>query len=101
MVISNELAGQYLMAWDLKQPWATHRKYQIFEDKHSELFGRPDVTADRIVLCHLLAGCIDNQTSSTKNQLFAKYVLTRFFLLYVMRLIIEGDRKSTRLNSSH
>lgn len=91
MVISNELAGQYLMAWDLKQPWATHRKYQIFEDKHSELFGRPDVTADRIVLCHLLAGCIDNQTSSIKNQLFAKYVLTRFFLLYVLRLIIEGD----------
>ncbi|MCR4158010.1 AIPR family protein [Kerstersia gyiorum] len=91
MVISNELAGQYLMAWDLKQPWATHRKYQIFEDKHSDLFGRPDVTADRIVLCHVLAGCIDKQTSSIKNQLFAKYDLTRFFLLYVLRLIIEGD----------
>src|SRR3546814_15100302 len=41
MVISNELAGQYLMAWDLKQHWATNRKYQIFDDKNLELFGRP------------------------------------------------------------
>jgi hypothetical protein len=50
-VISNELAGQYLMAFDLKLPWATHRKYQVFEDLHSELFARPAVTAHRIVMC--------------------------------------------------
>jgi AIPR protein len=47
--ISNEDAGLYLMAFDLKEPWATHRKYEIFEDKHSALFGRPEVTADRII----------------------------------------------------
>jgi len=94
-VISNELAGQYLMAWDLKQPWATHRKYQIFEDRHSDLFGRPDVTADRIVLCHVLACCIDGQKNSINNQLFARYALTRFFLMYVLRLLIESDDSAT------
>jgi len=99
-VISNEIAGQYLMAWDLKQPWATHRKYQIFEDKHSDLFGRPDVTADRIVLCHVLASCIDGHTSSINNQLFAKYALTRFFFIYVLRLLIESDNSATEIISS-
>ena len=27
--ITNEQAGLYLMAFDLKRPWATHRKYQV------------------------------------------------------------------------
>lgn len=90
-VISNELAGQYLMAWDLKTPWATHRKYQIFEDRHSDLFARPEVTADRIMLCHVLASCIDINKETINNQLFAKYALTRFFLMYVLRLLIESD----------
>lgn len=94
-VISNELAGQYLMAWDLKTPWATHRKYQIFEDRHSDLFARPEVTADRIMLCHVLASCIDTHKETINNQLFAKYALTRFFLMYVLRLLIESDNSGT------
>jgi hypothetical protein len=52
--ITNEAAGLLLLAFDLKRPWATHRKYQIFEDDHAEVFGRPAVDADRIVLCHIL-----------------------------------------------
>ena len=51
-VISNEEAGLYLMAFDLKEPWGTHRKYQIFDEKHTEIFSRPSVTADRIVMLH-------------------------------------------------
>lgn len=90
-VISNELAGQYLMSFDLKTPWATHRKYQIFEEKHSDLFGRPSVTAHRIVLCHVIATAIGNLQASITNQLFAKYILTRFFILYILRLILEND----------
>lgn len=98
-VISNELAGQYLMAWDLKIPWATHRKYQIFEDRHSDLFGRPNVTADRIVLCHVLALCIGAHKTEITNQLFARYVLTTFFLMYVLRLIIESDNSAADILS--
>jgi len=89
--ISNELAGQYLMAWDLRIPWATHRKYQVFEDRHAELFGRPCVNADRIVLCHVVASCIESARTAIENQLFARYALTKFFLMYVLRLLIEGD----------
>jgi len=90
-LISNEVAGQYLMAFDLKIPWATHRKYQVFEDKHSDLFGRPTVNAHKIILCHLLAQEIDKAKDKIKNQLFARYILTEFFILYVLRLIFEQD----------
>jgi hypothetical protein len=35
--ISNEEAGLYLMAFDHREPWATHRKYEVFDDKHASL----------------------------------------------------------------
>lgn len=94
-VISNELAGQYLMSFDLKTPWATHRKYQIFEDRHADLFGRPVVSADRIVFCHVLAKRIDTRQNDISNSLFAKYILTKFFLLYVLRLLLQNDTEET------
>lgn len=57
--ISNEDAGLYLRAFDLEEPWTTHRKYEVFEDKHSELFGRPATTADRIVMLDVIMEMID------------------------------------------
>lgn len=90
-VISNEDAGLYLMAFDLKEPWATHRKYQVFDDKYADIFGRPEVTADRIVFCHSLMSCIQEATPRINNQLFGKYILTRYALLYILRLILDAD----------
>lgn len=89
-VISNETAGQYLMAFDLKIPWATHRKYQIFEEKHSDLFARPSVSADHIMICHVIVKCINEKQNLINNELFAKYALTKFFILYIFRLIFDG-----------
>lgn len=100
IVISNELAGQYLMSFDLKSPWSTHRKYQIFEDKHSDLFGRPSVTAHKIVLCHVISTTIQEQQSLITNELFAKYVLTRFFILYIIKLILENDETANNVIST-
>lgn len=90
-VISNEDAGLFLMAFDLKEPWGTHRKYQVFEDKYADLFGRPEVTADRIVLCQVIVEAIDEALPSVKNQLFARYRLTRYMFLYIVRVILESD----------
>ncbi len=95
-LISNEDAGLYLMAFDLMEPWATHRKYQIFDDKHSELFGRPEVTADRIVLCQVLREEIDNVSRDITNSLLRKYVLTRYLLMYLIREILEKDTLGKR-----
>ena len=96
-VISNEDAGLYLMAYDLKEPWATHRKYQVFDDKHSALFAHPSVTADRIVILHTIREEIDEiAKNEIQNSLFGKYVLTRYFLMFVVRCILEDDKVGQR-----
>jgi len=89
--ISNEDAGLLLMAFDLKEPWATHRRYQVFEEKHTDLFARPEVTADRIVLLQVISESIAHGLSNVNNKLFARYALTKYFLLYVIRCILEAD----------
>ena len=79
------------MAFDMKEPWATHRKYEVFEDKYPDIFGRPAVTADRIVLCQIIMDAISDAIPKIENQAFAKYVLTRYMLLYFFREVLEGD----------
>ncbi|MFC1546367.1 hypothetical protein ACFL4O_01450 [bacterium] len=91
-MISNKKARIYLMAFDLKEPWATHRKYQIFEDKYADLFARPEVNADRILFCHIIMEIIEKSSENIKNQLFAKYVLTKQAMLYIVRSILEEDK---------
>jgi hypothetical protein len=90
-LITNEEAGLLLMAFDLEEPWATHRKYQIFDDKYTDLFAKKEVTADHIVLCHQLAQSVDAALPKLNNGLFAKYVLTRYMLVYFLRRILEKD----------
>ncbi len=89
--ITNEDAGLFLMAFDLKEPWATHRKYEVFRDKHTEIFGRPEVTADRIVLCRVIADSARASINGLNNKLAAKYIVTLYFLMYVARLVVDGD----------
>jgi hypothetical protein len=92
--IKNEDAGLYLMAFDAKEPWATHRRYQVFEDKHNDLFGRPEVTADRIVLCQVIMDAIETASAGITNALCARYVLTRYFLMYCVRCVLDKDPES-------
>ena len=99
-VISNEDAGLYLMAFDLMEPWATHRKYQVFDDKHSEIFGRPEVTADRIVMCQVVRESIEMVLGEINNQLLAKYVLTRYLLMYLVRRVFESEPFGGKIISS-
>ncbi|WP_082487544.1 AIPR family protein [Methylobacterium sp. Leaf89] len=89
--ISNEEAGLYLMAFDHKEPWRTHYKYEVFEDKHSALFGRPEVTADRIVLLRVIDNEIKSQLGNLKEQLLAKYKLTRFMIIYIIQEMLSDD----------
>ena len=97
-VITNEDAGLNLVAFDLREPWTTHRKYQVFDEKYSEIFGRPEVTADRIVLCHVLMKKIEHELAQgLENKLFGKYALTRYLLLYAMRRALESDEFGKKL----
>jgi hypothetical protein len=95
--ISNEEAGLYLMAFDLHEPWSTHQKYSIFEDKHADLFGRPSVTADHIVMCRVIADTIDANLPKLEHRLFAKYALTRYMIMHMVRQILEKSRLAPEL----
>lgn len=90
-IISNEMAGIHLMSFDLKEPWGTHRKYQVFDDKYTEIFGRPVVTAHRILMLQLIDEVIISKLNTIKNQLVAKYALTRYAIMYMLRQIFEND----------
>lgn len=91
IVITNETAGLYRMAFDLKEPWATHRRYQVFGDRHAEIFGGPEATSHRIVMLHVIMEAIDSALQRLENRSCAKYLLTKFFFLYTIRLMIDND----------
>ena len=98
VTITNEDAGLYLMAFDLREPWATHRKYQVFDDKHAELFARPSVTADRIVMLQIIKEEIDGiAKEQSENTLFWKYRLTRYLMLYLVREILGSDEQGRQI----
>jgi hypothetical protein len=90
-VITNEEAARLLLAFDLQQPWSCHQSYRLFDELHSEIFGRPEVTASRIAALHVLHRAVLVKLSSLKNQLAANYSLTQYFLLYILRQALEVD----------
>ncbi|MFI5186272.1 MAG: AIPR family protein [Chitinophagales bacterium] len=90
-VISNEESGILLMSFDLKEPWGTHRKYQVFEDLYNNIFARPEVTADRILMLKLIDNAIVSKIPTINNQLIARYNLTRYAIIYFIRTILEND----------
>jgi hypothetical protein len=90
-VISNELSGINLMSFDLKEPWNTHRKYQVFEDAYNKLFARPEVTAEKIIFLHLLSQVIDRKLLDINDKKIARYTLTKYVIMFVVRNILESD----------
>lgn len=93
-VISNENLGMWIMAFDSQEPWDTHRKYQIFDDKYNQLFAKPNVNSFRIVFLYKISQIIDDVLKSEhymKNRLIAKYSLTKYAVFYILRAILEDD----------
>lgn len=91
MVISNEEAGRLLLAFDLSEPWSCHQIYKVFDEFYTRIFGRPEVTAQRILFMHLVMEAIRAQLSTIENQPFANYTLTRFFLLDLVAHVLRKD----------
>ena len=93
-VIENELAAKYLLAFDLKDPSSCHQSYKLFDEKYADIFGRREVTANRIVAIHdIYKTVISNiDIMKSQNQLFARYNLTKFLILYLIREALETDK---------
>lgn len=96
-VISNEEAGIQLIAFDLKEPWTTHRKYRVFEDAYNDIFARPEVNSHRIVFLKLLYNVIKELSGKIENKLFATYKLSEYFIMYCVRLLLESDEEGRKM----
>jgi AIPR protein len=96
-VIENERAARVLLAFDLKDPATCHQTYKLFDELHAGIFGRPAVDADRIVLANDIYNLVVAQLDSMANQLFGKYGLTRYLIIYLLREALETDETGKEL----
>jgi hypothetical protein len=87
--ITNEEAGRLLMAFDLDEPYSCHQVYKVFDDKYADIFGRPEVTAARIVFLKQLFEVVTDAMKGLKNEQMGGYALTKFFILNVLRHVME------------
>jgi hypothetical protein len=94
--IENELAGRILLAFDLQEPWSCHQTYKLFEDLHAPIFGRPEVTATRIVALHDVYQVVVEHLDLIKNKPLAHYGLTQFFLTFLLRRALDTDEMGKR-----
>jgi len=90
-VIENELAARILLAFDVKQPWSCHQTYKLFDELHSDIFGRPEVNGLRVTAMYNIYRLVLGKLDLLENRLFARYTITRFLVLYLLREALEKD----------
>ena len=93
-VITNDEIGRALLAFDVQEPWSAHQIYKVFDEKYAEIFGRPEVTAQRAIFVHRLMGVVDKSMPKLKNRPMASYTLTRYFMLYLLSEILRDNDAS-------
>jgi hypothetical protein len=95
-IITNEEAAKVLLAFDLEMPWSCHQSYRYFDDLHSDIFGRPVVTAKRIVGLIAVRDAVIAALEGLNNQLVAKYSVTPYFVMYLVKQALKPDRLGKR-----
>jgi hypothetical protein len=91
-IMQNDDCGRALLAFDVQEPWSAHQIYKVFDEKYAEIFGRPEVTAERVIFITKLTLAVDGAMTDVKNRPMASYTLTRYFLLYVLSKILRADQ---------
>ncbi|WP_374969015.1 hypothetical protein [Terrabacter sp. BE26] len=91
-MITNNETGRALLAFDVLEPWSAHQIYKVFDEKYADIFGRPEVTAQRVIFVHRLMQVVIQSLPRLKNRPMASYTLTRYFILYLLSEILrESD----------
>jgi hypothetical protein len=97
--IENDEAGRLLLSFDLKEPWNAHQIYRVFDDDYARIFGRPSVDAGRVVFLHELSCLVVKALAEMEDRKVATYRLTRYFLMYCLRQILDSSDFGRRLLS--
>lgn len=87
--IENEEAGRWLLAFDVQEPWSTHQIYKIFDDDYARIFARQQVDAHRIVFLSKINKVVEDNIGLLSDRKISSYKLTRYFLLYTLRRVLE------------
>lgn len=90
-VLTNEQAGLILLAMDLAQPWNCHQKYKVMDELHSNIFGRPDVSGERILGYWECFKSVESALDEIEDKNFAYYNLTKYFLAYSISSLIRTE----------
>lgn len=96
-VISNEAAGRALLAMDLQEPWSCHQIYKVFDEKYSEIFGRIEVSALRIIFAMQMMSVIEEKLEGIDVKPLAHYALTKYFLASVLAKILRSSPVSLEI----
>ncbi|MFX0199084.1 MAG: AIPR family protein [Candidatus Hodarchaeota archaeon] len=91
VIVDNEDAGRALLAFDLQEPWTCHQTYKLFDELHSDIFGRPEVNSKRIFVLTNIYDVVSEAVPKLENELMARYRLTKYFLLFLLRRVLELD----------
>lgn len=97
IMIDNEDAARIMLAFDLQQPWTCHQSYKLFDDLHRDIFARPEVNAHRIYTERVIYDAVLGSLHGIDNELLGKYRLTRYFMLFVLRQVLDQDELGQKL----
>ncbi len=88
VMIPNDLAAQILIALYNREPWMSHRKFDLFDQRYKDVF-HPRIEAPHVYLGYLIYQEVLKRLGDVANRLMAGYGLTTFALIYLVGLLLR------------
>jgi hypothetical protein len=95
-VIPNDLAAQILLALYNQEPWLSHRKFDLFDQRYKDVF-HPRIEAPHIYLGYAIYEEVAKHLDDINNQLLARYGLTTFVLVYLVGLLLRESESGSKV----
>lgn len=89
-IIDNGLAAQLLLSFYNGEPENAHKKYNLFDQNYSQIFHR-NINTEHVYLGFTIFEAVSEAFQSVEDALVRDYKLSRFFLLYVIHLLLQQD----------
>jgi len=94
--ISNEFAGQLLLALYVGQAWNAHQKYRVFGNLESKIF-RYGIGAAHIRLAQVIMKVIRDEFQSISHERVRRYALTKFIILHFVGVLLRQSDDGVEL----
>jgi hypothetical protein len=95
-LIDNGLAAQLLLSFFCTEPENAHQKYKLFDQNYSQIFHR-EISAEHIYLAFRIFEVVSDAFKNMDDPLIRDYTLSKFFLIYVIRLVLNEDQVGKRI----